>query len=114
VGIALKEGRIKSLDDKVVKYNPDVLRGTAWEYITMRQLLLHTSCVNWNEDYTNPQSDFAQLTQCEAHSNTYVCVNSLVKSPKRKAYAKPGKAWSYSSGGAWLLGDTLGKPLEKI
>lgn len=108
VGVALNEGKIKSLDDKVVKYNPDV-RGTAWEHVTVRQLLQHTSGVNWNEDYTNPQSDFSQLTQCEAHPNTYACVNSLVKDPKRKAYAKPGKAWSYSSGGAWLLGDTLEK-----
>lgn len=108
VGVALKEGKIKSLDDKVVKYNPDV-RGTAWENVTIRQLLQHTSGVNWNEDYTNPQSDFAQLTQCEAHPNTYTCVNNLVKNPQRKAYAKPGTAWSYSSGGAWLLGDTLEK-----
>lgn len=108
IGVALKEGKIKSLDDEVVKYNHDV-RGTAWEHVTIRQLLQHTSGVSWNEDYTNPQSDFSQLTQCEAHPNTYACVNNLVKDPKRKAYAKPGKAWSYSSGGAWLLGDTLEK-----
>ncbi|WP_218966850.1 hypothetical protein [Snodgrassella alvi] len=55
---------------------------------------------SWNEDYTNSQSDFSQLTQCEVHPNTYARVNNLVKDPKRKAYAKLGKAWSYSSGGA--------------
>lgn len=108
VGIALKEGKIKSLNDEIVKYNPDV-RGTAWEHVTIRQLLQHTSGVNWNEDYTDPKSDFSQLTQCEANPDTYTCVNSLVKAPGRKSYAKPGKAWSYSSGGAWLLGDTLEK-----
>ncbi|TBM23043.1 serine hydrolase domain-containing protein [Hafnia paralvei] len=112
VGIALKEGKISSLDDEVVKYNPDV-RGTAWEHVTIRQLLQHTSGVSWGEDYTDPNSDFAKLTQCEANSNTYSCVNKLVKDPQRKAYAKPGQTWSYSSGGAWLLGDTLEKATGK-
>jgi CubicO group peptidase (beta-lactamase class C family) len=112
VGVAVKEGKITSLDDEIVKYNPDV-KGTAWEHVTVRQLLQHTSGVSWGEDYTNPKSDFARLTQCEANSDTYDCVNKLVKDPQRKAYAKPGEAWSYSSGGAWLLGDTLEKATGK-
>lgn len=111
VGVALKEGKISSLDDLVVKYNPDV-KGTVWENVTIRQLLQHTSGVEWGEDYTNPKSDFALLTQCEAGKNAYECVNKLVKSPTRKADAKPGQAWAYSSGGAWLLGDTLEKATD--
>lgn len=54
---------------------------------------------------------------CEAGSDTYTCVKNLIENPQRKAYAKPGTVWSYSSGGAWLLGDTLekitGKTLAK-
>ncbi|MGV3344610.1 serine hydrolase domain-containing protein [Enterobacteriaceae bacterium LUAb1] len=116
VGIALKEGKIASLDDEIVKYDAD-LRGTAWEHVTVRQLLQHTSGVSWGEDYTDPQSDFARLTQCEADKDTYPCVKALVEDPRRRAYAQPGKVWSYSSGGAWLLGDVLekatGKPLAQ-
>ncbi|WP_392566659.1 serine hydrolase [Utexia brackfieldae] len=108
VGIALKEGKIASLDDLVVKYNPDV-KGTVWENVTIRQLLQHTSGVEWTENYTDPTSDFAQLTQCEAGGHAYACVNRLIKSKNRKADAKPGEVWLYSSGGAWLLGDTLEK-----
>ncbi|WP_392562412.1 serine hydrolase [Orbus sturtevantii] len=108
VGVALKEGKIADLDDLIIKYNPDV-KGTVWENVTVRQLLQHTSGVEWGEDYTDPHSDFAQLTLCEAGDDVYNCVNNLIKSPSRKAYAKPGEAWSYSSGGAWLLGDTLEK-----
>lgn len=37
-GVALKEGKIASLDDEIVKYNPDVC-GTAWEHVTARQLM---------------------------------------------------------------------------
>ncbi|MDE9590582.1 serine hydrolase, partial [Xenorhabdus bovienii] len=38
VGIALQEGKITSLDDNIIKYNPNV-KGTAWEGVTVRQLL---------------------------------------------------------------------------
>ncbi len=112
VGAAVKDGKITSLDDEIVKYNPDT-KGTAWEHVTLRQLMQHTSGVNWDEDYTNPSSDFAKLTQCEANDDTYHCVNKLVNDPQRKTWAKPGEGWSYSSGGAWLLGDTLEKATGK-
>ncbi|WP_447862150.1 serine hydrolase domain-containing protein [Enterobacter ludwigii] len=104
VGVALKEGKIRSLDDLVTQYEPD-LKGTAWDGVTLKQLITHTSGVAWNEDYTNPASDFAQLTECEAKPGTYDCVRKLVSGLKREHPA--GQHWSYSSGGAWLLGDVL-------
>ncbi|HDS9360479.1 TPA: serine hydrolase [Enterobacter chengduensis] len=104
VGIALKEGKIHSLDDLVTRYEPD-LKGTAWDGVTLKQLITHTSGVAWNEDYTNPTSDFAQLTECEAKPGTYDCVRRLVSGLHRAHPA--GENWSYSSGGAWLLGDVL-------
>jgi CubicO group peptidase (beta-lactamase class C family) len=61
--------------------------------------------VAWNEDYTRPDSDFAQLTQCEARAGTYDCVRGLITGLKKAHPA--GQHWSYSSGGAWLLGDVL-------
>lgn len=112
VGIALREGKITSLDDELMKYNPAV-RGSAWEKVTLRNLLQHTSGIRWNEDYTDPNSDFSKLTQCEAGKDTYACVSQLVLNPQRQALAKPGEVWSYDSGGAWLLGDTLEKATGK-
>ncbi|BEO04896.1 serine hydrolase [Serratia marcescens] len=104
VGVAIKQGKIRSLDDLITQYEPD-LKGTAWDGVTLRQLITHTSGVAWNEDYTNPKSDFAQLTECEAKPGTYACVRKLVASLRRAHPA--GQNWSYSSGGAWLLGDVL-------
>jgi CubicO group peptidase (beta-lactamase class C family) len=108
VGIALKEGTISSLDDPLVKYNLD-LRGTAWDTVTFRELIQHTSGVEWNENYQNPTSDFARLTDCEAGKHAYACVHDLIINAQRKRIATPGTTWSYSSGGAWVLGDTLEK-----
>ncbi|HHL0955752.1 TPA: serine hydrolase domain-containing protein [Serratia marcescens] len=104
VGVAIKQGKIRSLDDLITQYEPD-LKGTAWDGVTLRQLITHTSGVAWNEDYTNPKSDFAQLTECEAKPGTYACVRKLVAGLQRAHPA--GQNWSYSSGGAWLLGDVL-------
>lgn len=104
VGVAIKEGKIHLLDDRVTQYEPD-LKGTAWEGVTLKQLITHTSGVAWNEDYTQPTSDFAKLTQCEASPGTYACVRKLVAELPRAHPA--GQNWSYSSGGAWLLGDVL-------
>ncbi|HGM4841304.1 serine hydrolase domain-containing protein [Serratia marcescens] len=104
VGVAIKQGKIHSLDDLITQYEPD-LKGTAWDGVTLRQLITHTSGVAWNEDYTNPKSDFAQLTECEARPGTYACVRKLVAGLRRAHPA--GQNWSYSSGGAWLLGDVL-------
>ncbi|WJF89815.1 serine hydrolase [Paraburkholderia bonniea] len=106
VGAAIKDGKIKSLDDKLTVYKPD-LKGTAWENVTLKQLIQHTSGVNWNEDYKNPNSDFSRLTQCEASKDTYQCVAKLVYGVSRDAKVKPGEVWSYTTGGAWLLGDIL-------
>ncbi|CDK73274.1 Beta-lactamase class C and other penicillin binding proteins [Klebsiella pneumoniae IS22] len=61
--------------------------------------------MEWNEDYTDPQSHFARLTQCEAQPGAYACVRKIVTGLARQHPA--GEQWSYSSGGAWLLGDIL-------
>ncbi|WP_435929898.1 serine hydrolase domain-containing protein [Dryocola sp. BD613] len=103
-GVAIKEGKIHSLDDLITRYEPE-LKGTAWDGVTLKQLITHTSGVAWNEDYANPNSDFAQLTECEAKPGAYDCVRKLVSGLHRQHPA--GQNWSYSSGGAWLLGDVL-------
>lgn len=111
VGVAIKEGKIKSLDDKIIRYNPDV-KGTVWANVTLRELLQHTSGVEWDENYEDDNSDFSKLTQCEALQESYSCVHDLVINKKRGIKTTPGKVWAYSSGGAWLLGDTLEKAVK--
>jgi len=106
VGIAIREGRIKSVDSAITDYLPDLKR-TAWEGVSLRSLLQHTSGVAWNENYADPKSDFAQLTRCEARDDAYECVWKLVRSVKRRPGVKPGEIWSYNTGGAWLVGRVL-------
>ena len=106
VGIAIREGAIKSVDDPITRYLPE-LQHTAWDGVSLRNLLQHTSGVAWNENYKDPKSDFAALTRCEAGGEPYECVWKLVRGVGRKPGIKPGEVWSYNTGGAWLVGRVL-------
>ena len=106
VGVAIKEGKIKSVDDKITQYVPE-LKGSAWADVTLHQLMQHTSGVVWDENYASKDSDFSHMTQCEAKPDPYQCVLNLVRSVKRKPGVKPGEVWSYNTGGAWLVGRVL-------
>jgi CubicO group peptidase (beta-lactamase class C family) len=106
VGIAIREGRIHALDDPIVQYLPE-LRRTAWDGVTLRQLITHTSGIDWHEKYDDPKSDFSVLTQCEAGADPYPCIMKLVSSRPRRTGISPGEAWSYNTGGAWLVGRVL-------
>jgi CubicO group peptidase (beta-lactamase class C family) len=53
VGMAIKEGLIGSVTDPITRYLPE-LQGSAWDGVTLRDLLQHTSGVVWNEDYRGP------------------------------------------------------------
>ena len=100
VGIAIQQGKIHSLDDLITVYEPE-LKGTA-DGVTLKQLIQHTSGVEWNEDYTDPQSHFARLTQCEAQPGAYACVRKIVTGRRvntRRASSGPTPAapaaWGY-------------------
>lgn len=116
IGIAIQEGAIRSVDDRITRYLP-ALEGSAWQQVTLRELLQHTSGVAWNENYKDPNSDFAKLTRCEAGADPYDCVLRLVRSVKRRPGVAPGEVWSYNTGGAWLAGRLLeratGMPLAR-
>jgi CubicO group peptidase (beta-lactamase class C family) len=116
IGVAIGERLIKSVNDPISDYLPE-LRESAWREVTLRELLQHTSGVAWNENYADPASDFARLTHCEADAAPYDCVFGLVRSVKRLPGVAPGERWSYNTGGAWLAGRILeqatGMPIAK-
>lgn len=60
IGVALKEGAIKSLDDQVTEYAP-LLKGSAYDGATLRNVLNMASGVKFNEDYLDPNSDINKM-----------------------------------------------------
>jgi CubicO group peptidase (beta-lactamase class C family) len=100
VGVAIKDGYISSLDDPVVKYLPD-LKGSAYDDVSVRQLLSMTSGVKWNEDYTDPNSDVARFSYEPADPGVDQTVSYMRRLPREAA---PGTKWVYKTGETNLVG----------
>ena len=100
VGAAIKDGHIKSIDDRVSDYIPD-LKGSAYDDVTVKQLLTMTSGVKWNEDYADPQSDVAQFSAHEPEPGMDVTVSYM---RQLESEAEPGTKWVYKTGETNLIG----------
>nr|WP_231728057.1 serine hydrolase domain-containing protein [Sphingopyxis sp. H050] len=100
VGAAVKDGYIKSLDDKVTAYIPG-LKGSAYDDVSVRQLLTMTSGVKWNEDYTDPKSDVAQFNLQKPVAGEDITVSYMKTLPRE---APAGSKWVYKTGETNLIG----------
>ena len=56
IGIALDHGHIKSIQDSVTIYVPQ-LKGSAYDGVSIKDILQMSSGASWNEDYGDPNSD---------------------------------------------------------
>lgn len=99
-GAALRDGAIKSLDDKVTDYIPG-LRGSVYDVVTVRQLLTMTSGVKWSENYSDPKSDVARFIIQQPGPEGDATV-SYMKTLTREA--PPGSRWVYKTGESNLVG----------
>jgi CubicO group peptidase (beta-lactamase class C family) len=113
VGAAMKDGAIKSLDDPLTRYITD-LRGSAYDEVTVRQLLTMTSGVRWNEDYTDLKSDVARMYAEPPAPGLDMTVSYVRKLPRE---APPGTRWVYKTSETNLVGVLVmaatGKPLAE-
>ncbi len=100
VGAALKDGYIKSLDDKVTVYIPG-LRGSAYDDVSVKQLLTMTSGVKWNEDYTDPKSDVALFNLQKPIKGEDITVSYMKTLPRE---SPAGSKWLYKTGETNLIG----------
>jgi CubicO group peptidase (beta-lactamase class C family) len=111
VGAAIADGAIGSVDDPVIRYIPE-LTGSAYDGVTIAQLLTMTSGVAWNEDYEDPQSDVARFDAHRAEPGQDPLVSYM--STLQRAHS-PGQVWHYSSGETNMIGIVVaratGRPL---
>jgi CubicO group peptidase (beta-lactamase class C family) len=112
VGAALLDGHIKSLEDPVSRYLPQ-LAGSAYQDVSVRQLLTMTSGVAWNEDYDDPNSDVARFaSQSMEDGAGSATLAYMARLPRAHP---PGEVWNYSTGETTLVGllvaSAVGEPL---
>jgi CubicO group peptidase (beta-lactamase class C family) len=103
IGIALHDGAIRSLDDSVTQYVPR-LRGSAYDGVTIRQLLTMSSGVRWNETYTDPTSDRRRLLEAQIAQQPGAALELMAALPRA---AEPGTRFNYSTGETVVAGEVV-------
>lgn len=109
VGAAIRDGYIRSINDPVTRYVPD-LAGGGYDGVTIRQLLTMTSGVKWNEDYTDPNSDVARMFSEAVPAGRDPTVWYMRKLPRESA---PGTKWVYKTGETNLIGVLVERATRK-
>ena len=98
-GAAIRDGYIGDVDEQVTDYLPR-LKGSAYDGVTIRNLLQMASGVTWNEDYADPESDVNTYPWCD--------VVALYEFLGRKSrVATPGTRFNYNSAETELVGTLL-------
>ena len=100
VGAAINDGFIFSIEDKVSDYIPG-LKGSAYDDVSIQQLLTMTSGVRWNEDYEDKNSDVALFNEHEAEPGLDATVSYMRALPRE---APAGEKWAYKTGETNLIG----------
>jgi hypothetical protein len=103
VGAALHEGLIRSLDDSVTRYVPR-LAGSAYEGVTIRDVLMMASGVQWTETYTNPASDRRKLLEAQISQVPGSAMAVMAGLPRA---APPGTKNTYSTGETQVIGEVV-------
>jgi CubicO group peptidase (beta-lactamase class C family) len=113
VGAAIQDGHIKSIDDPLVKYLPQMKDGP-YANVSVRNVLQMASGVRWDETYTNPKSDRRKLLEeqlAQQPGRVMKFMNTLTRA------GDPGAIWNYNTGETLVVGALLEaatkKPLAK-
>ena len=104
IGIAIKQGFIKSIDEPIFPYFKEYAKyfDSAKRKITIRNLLTMTSGLEWDETISYRSSKNTE-TQMDRSNDPISFILS------RKMTSTPGTVWNYSGASAMLLGEILWK-----
>jgi CubicO group peptidase (beta-lactamase class C family) len=93
VGIAIKEGKIESINQKACDFLPEFCEGDNSK-ITIKHLLTMSSGLDWDEDYHDPLGQTAEA---------YFAPNLKKQMMRLKAVEPPGEIFKYHSSCSQLL-----------
>lgn len=102
IGAAIDRGDIQSVDDNMETYAP-ALKGTAYEGVSLRNVLNMSSGVRFNEDYFDSNSDVSKMTYQLAVSGS---LDEFTTRYKERDF-EPGSAMRYVSIDTHALGMML-------
>lgn len=112
-GVAVHDGYIRNLDAKVTEYVP-TLKGSAYDGVSVRDVLMMSSGVGWDETYTDPTSDRRDLLRAQIAQQPGGAMKVMAA---LKRVGDPGAVHNYSTGETQVLAEVIyratGVPLAK-
>ncbi len=103
IAAAVAERAIGSIDDAVTRYLP-ALRGSAYDGVSIKDLLLMSSGVRWNETYTDPSSDRRRLLEAQIAQRPGAAMALMAQLPRASA---PGTVNNYNTGETLVAGEVV-------
>lgn len=103
VGAAIAQHRIESLADPVTRYVTS-LSGSAYDGVSVRDILMMSSGVRWNETYTDSSSDRRHLLEAQLSQQPGSAMRLMASLPRA---AKPGFVNNYSTGETQVAGEIV-------
>lgn len=115
IGACLRDGRIGSVDDPVVRYVPE-LAGTHYDAVTLRHCLEMTSGVAYSEDYSDTASDVARLQLCtvDGRPGGFLAFLKALGSRTDRQPNRPGTVFNYCSADTVLLGQVIERATGQV
>ena len=108
-GVAIQDGYIKSMDQKVTQFIPE-LAGSVYDSVSLENLLQMASGVAWNDDPRDRESDLLKVGRLEGTQGWPAVVNYL---SKLKLAATPGTKFNYNTTETSLAGLALQRAIGK-
>lgn len=102
IGCAIDDGLIKSVDEPITKYIPELSK-KAFDKVSIKHVLQMTSGIKFSESYVNPFGEAASF---------YYGTNLKREIRKLKLEREPGTQFNYVSGNTQLLGLVLERSLN--
>lgn len=102
VGIAVADGAIRSIDDAISDYIP-VRPGSAYDGVSIADVLRMSSGARWNEDYGDLESDALRLARATELPDG--SLDAFVAAMERES--EPGTVCRYNSADTQALGELL-------
>ena len=110
-GVAIQDGYIRSLDQKVTQYIHE-LKGSVYDSVSLRDLLQMSSGVAWSDDTRDRESDLLKVGRLETTQGWPAVAKYL---SQLKPAAAPGTKFNYNTMetnlAAIALTRAIGKPL---
>src|SRR4030095_7458536 len=108
IGIAIQQGKIKSIDQKIFDFFPEYAKQDTGlkSLLTIKHLLTMSSGLTWNEEvpYNNPENSEIRMIR-SSNPVEYVLSQSMD--------FQPGKKWKYNGGTTQLLAAIIEKTTGK-